>query len=104
LEESSLPDRRQWSKAATTRTTPALLALFSLICLMAYRLHAIQLLSPCTTAWYAKTELTFSDLLQIVRASLWQSRLVPRPVLNPTPTLLLDAEHKQLIQLLASSF
>ncbi|MEG4183188.1 hypothetical protein QUA32_15605 [Microcoleus sp. Pol14D6] len=27
-----------------------------------------------------------------------------RPVLNPTPVLLLDAEREQLIQLLASSF
>ena len=96
--------QRQWSKAATTRTTPVLLASFSLICLIAFRLHASQPLSPRTTAWYAKPELTFSDLLEIVRASLWRSRLVPRPTLNPTPVLLLDAEREQLIQLLASSF
>ena len=29
--------QRQWSKAATTRTTPVILALFSLVCLIAYR-------------------------------------------------------------------
>lgn len=96
--------QRQWSKAATTRTTPVLLALFSLICLIAYRLHAVQPLSPHTTAWYAKAELTFADLLSTVRTSLWRSRLFPRPTLNPTPVLSLDLECEQLIQLLASSF
>jgi DDE superfamily endonuclease len=96
--------QRQWSKAATTRTTPVLLALFSLICLIAYRLHAVQPLSPHTTAWYAKTELTFADLLSTVRSSLWRDRLFPRPTLNTTPVLSLDLECEQLIQLLASSF
>lgn len=96
--------QRQWSKAATTRTTPVLLALFSLICLISYRLHAIQPLSPRTTAWYAKAELTFADLLSIVRTSLWRSRLFPRPAVHPTPVLFLDTEREQLIQLLASSF
>ena len=96
--------QRQWSKAATTRTTPVLLALFSLTCLIAYRLHAIAPLSPRSTAWYAKAELTFADLLEAVRASLWHTRLFPRPAQNPTPALLPEAEREQLIQLLASSF
>jgi hypothetical protein len=96
--------QRQWSKAATTRTTPVLLALFSLTCLIAYRLHARSPLSPRTSAWYAKAELTFSDLLQTVRACLWRIQLFSRPALNPTLTLLPEAECEQLIQLLASSF
>ncbi len=99
-----IQSQRQWSKAATTRTTPVLLALFSLICLIAYRLHALQPLSPRTTAWYTKAELTFADLLSRVRTSLWRSRLFPRPALNPTPVLFLDAQREQLIQLLASCF
>jgi len=96
--------QRQWSKAATTRTTPVLLALFSLICLIGYRLHAIHPLTPRTTAWYAKAEPTFADVLESVRTSLWRTRLVPRLALSLTPGLSLDAEREQLIQLLASSF
>lgn len=96
--------QRQWAKAATTRTTPVLLALFSLTCLIASRLHSLAPLSPRSTAWYAKAELTFSDLLENVRASLWQVQLFSRPALLPSPALLSEAEREQLIQLLASSF
>jgi hypothetical protein len=49
------------------------------------------------------TELTVSDLLEAVGASLWRSRLFFRPALQPALTLLPEAEREQLIQLLASS-
>jgi DDE superfamily endonuclease len=96
--------QRQWAKAATTRTTPVLLALFSLICLIAHRLHSIAPISPHTTAWYAKSELTFADLLDAVRAALWRSHLFSRPAFEPALALFSDAEREQLIQLLASPF
>jgi hypothetical protein len=95
--------QRQWSKAATTRTTPVLLALFSLVCLMAYRLYTITPLRPYSSAWYDKPELTFSDLLTSVRLSLWRSGSVLRPALHLDPGLSLEAEREQLISLLASS-
>lgn len=99
-----IQSQRQWSKAATTRTTPVLFALFSLVCLMANRLHALTPLVPHTTAWYAKPELTFSDLLWAVRTALWRARVVPRLAPSPDPALSLEAEREQLIQLLAASF
>jgi hypothetical protein len=45
--------QRQWSDKAIEPTTPALLGLFSLVVLMALRLHPQKL--PCQTArWYPK--------------------------------------------------
>ncbi len=63
--------QRQWSDKAIERTTPALFGLFSLVVLMALRLHPQKL--PCQTArWYPKQEATFSDALAAVRNHLWQ--------------------------------
>ena len=67
-----LETQRQWSNLAIARTTPALLGLFSLVCLMAHRLTAARgTLRPRTSAWYAKAEVTFSDVLAFVRRTLW---------------------------------
>ena len=96
--------QRQWSKAATTRTTPVLYGLFSLVCLMAYHLHRTSPITPHSTAWYTKSDLTFSDLLTAVRLSLWRSRLDLRPPSSGDPALFTHAEREQLIYLLASSF
>jgi hypothetical protein len=57
--------QRQWSKAATTRTTPVILALFSLVCLIAYRLHAVTPISPHTTACLLYTSDAADDLLLV---------------------------------------
>lgn len=63
--------QRQWSDKAIERTTPALFGLFSLVVLMALRLHPQKL--PCQTArWYPKQEASFSDALAAVRNHLWQ--------------------------------
>jgi hypothetical protein len=99
-----IQSQRQWSKPATTRTTPVLFALFSLVCLMAHRIHAITPLRPHATAWYAKTDITFSDLLLAVRTALWQARFVLRPASSTDPVSSLEAERQQLIRLLASAF
>lgn len=64
--------QRQWSDLAIARTTPLLLGVFSLVCLMAQCLvEAGATLRPRTTAWYAKAEATFSDVLAFVRRTLW---------------------------------
>jgi DDE superfamily endonuclease len=99
-----IQSQRQWAKPATTRTTPLLFALFSLVCLMAHRMHAISPLRPLSTAWYDKPEVTFSDLLLAVRTSLWHARFILRPALSATPDSTLEAEREQLIRLLASAF
>jgi DDE superfamily endonuclease len=63
--------QRQWSEGAIARTTPVLLSLFSLVTLLAHRLHGLGLLCCQTSAWYQKATLTFSDALAAVRRYLW---------------------------------
>ena len=64
--------QRQWSDLAIARTTPALLALFSLVTLLAHRSARDNKLPIRQAAWYAKPLPTFSDALAVVRHSLWQ--------------------------------
>jgi hypothetical protein len=52
--------QRQWSDLAIARTTPCLLALFSLVTLLATDLHQRGKLQLQCSAWYSKTQLTFS--------------------------------------------
>lgn len=66
--------QRQWSAQAIARTTPALFGLFSLVCLMAYRLPEGMTLVPQSTRWYLKDEATFSDVLAFVRRTLWAGK------------------------------
>ncbi len=102
----SLVARLPWKAnlSDSTRTTPVILALFSLVCLIAHRLDAVTPISPHTTAWYAKSDLTFADLLATVRCSLWQSHLFSRPSLPPSLALFSDLDREHFIQLLASPF
>ena len=57
------------------RTTPALLALFSLVTLWAHDLVGRGRLGPRCAAWYPKRHLTFSDALGAVRRQLWEDGL-----------------------------
>jgi hypothetical protein len=63
--------QRHWSDRAIERTSPCLLGLFSLITLMAHRLHGAQLPKQ-QASWYAKSDATFSDALAAVRLDLLQ--------------------------------
>lgn len=67
-----LETQRQWSDRAIERTTPCLFGLFSLVTVLAQRLHP-QDMPIHTTAWYAKPEVTFADALAAVRAHLWHT-------------------------------
>lgn len=65
--------QRQWSEKAVERTTPAVLALFSIVTLLAHhRYCAKQELFVRQAAWYVKRLPTFSDALAIVRQQLWR--------------------------------
>jgi hypothetical protein len=64
--------QRQWSHLAILRTTPALLALFSLITAMAHQSQFTDQLTCPRTAWYDKLTPTFADALALVRQQLWQ--------------------------------
>ena len=61
-----------WSAKAVGRTTPCLLGLFSVAVLQAHAWYP-QGLPLQQTAWYAKEQATFSDVLAAVRAHLWQT-------------------------------
>jgi hypothetical protein len=69
-----LEPQRQWADQAIARTTPVLLGLFSLATLLALRLCPEGQLPVETTAWYHKTEATFSDCLTLVRRHIWRTR------------------------------
>ena len=72
-EHLGMETQRQWSALAIVRTTPCLLGLFSLVVLFASRLQPDGKIPILTTAWYKKTEATFSDCLILVRKHLWNS-------------------------------
>lgn len=63
--------QRQWSDLAIARTTPCLLALFSLVTLLANDLHRRRKLQLRCSAWYSKPQPTFSDAIAAVRQHLW---------------------------------
>jgi DDE superfamily endonuclease len=69
-----LETQRQWSDKAIARTTPVLLGLFSLVTVLVLRLCPSGQLPVEATAWYPKTEATFSDCLTVVRRHLWRAR------------------------------
>lgn len=59
--------QRQWSDLAIERTTPCLFGLFSIVILYGLELWKATKIKPQTTAWYRKSEVTFSDVLAAVR-------------------------------------
>jgi hypothetical protein len=76
-----LETQRQWSDQAIARTTPVLLALFSLVTVLALRLSQDGQIPVPVTAWYHKAEPTFADCLALVRRHLWRARYL----VNSTP-------------------
>jgi hypothetical protein len=62
--------QRQWSDRAIARTTPCLLALFSIVTLLAAQLTARERRQVADTAWDHKRQPTFSDALAAVRRAI----------------------------------
>lgn len=77
-EHLGVETQRQWSDKAIARTTPILLGLYTIVCLIANRLHEEYPIEVAQTTWYAKTDATFSDLLKAVRKVLWKDNLIFR--------------------------
>lgn len=63
--------QRQWSDLSIARTTPVLMALFSLITLWANWLFEMKKLTVFSTSWYRKSHPTFSDAIASVRYRIW---------------------------------
>ena len=68
--------QRQWSKNAITRTTPALLGLYSLVCLWAQQALESNRMSYAV-ARYEKTNFTFSDAIAVIRCEIFLSHSPP---------------------------
>ncbi len=62
--------QRQWSDLAIARTTPFLFGMYTIITLIGNALYAERGILAESTAWYKKSSLTFSDLLEAVRQEL----------------------------------
>jgi hypothetical protein len=64
--------QRQWSDRAIARTTPMLFGLYSWVTLVAQRLYESgESIEVRRSAWYPKSQPTFSDGLARVRRLLW---------------------------------
>jgi hypothetical protein len=77
-EHLGVETQRQWSDKAIARTTPILMSLYSITCLIANKLHEERPVEVAQTAWYEKNDATFSDLLIAVRKMLWRDNLIFR--------------------------
>lgn len=64
--------QRHWSEKAIRRTAPALMALFSVVALIADRYMAKGEGALRKAAWYDKRHPTFSDALAVARRELWK--------------------------------
>ena len=77
-ENLGVETQRQWSDKAIARTTPILLGLYTIVCLICNRLQEERPIEVAQTAWYKKSDATFSDLLKSVRKILWKDNLIFR--------------------------
>jgi DDE superfamily endonuclease len=78
-----LETQRQWSDRAIARTTPSLLALFSLVTVLALKLSHSGEIPVAVTAWYRKAEPTFADCLTLVRRHLWRAQYLVNSAPEP---------------------
>lgn len=64
--------QRHWSEMAIQRTAPAMLALFSVVTLLAHQYMTENSAADAVrqTAWYRKSYPTFSDALALIRKEL----------------------------------
>lgn len=77
-EHLGVETQRQWSDKAIARTTPILMGLYTIVCLICNRLQEERPIQVAQTAWYEKKDATFSDLLKTVRKILWKDNLISR--------------------------
>ena len=71
--------QRQWNDRAIARTTPVLLALFSLVTLIAHRWVKKRAQGCHATAWYKKVKPTFADALAGIRKQIWATFSTTQP-------------------------
>ena len=77
-EHLGVETQRQWSDLAIARTTPILMASYTLVCLIANQLHEKKPIELAKTSWDEKKDAAFSDLLTSVREVLWRDNLISK--------------------------
>ncbi len=99
-EHLGVETQRQWSDKAIARTTPVLMALYTIVCLIGNRLNQKKPIVVEQAAWYEKRRVTFSDLLKAVRVDLWRDNLFSRKEFsNPSLKIhLQNVEHRVLLR------
>jgi hypothetical protein len=90
--------QRQWSDRAIERSTPCLFGLYSLVALMAKALHPAGDVPVRTSAWYSKSEATFSDVLATVRNHLWSRSSLEKSATDADVIKIPRCEYNRLLQ------
>jgi len=93
--------QRQWSSRAIARTTPVILALYSIVTLMAARLLEHQTIIIQHAAWYEKDTATFSDTIALVRRWLWSQQTLTMSIHPPDMIKIPQALFERLTETLS---
>jgi hypothetical protein len=83
-EHLGVETQKQWSDKAIARTTPILMALYSMVCLIGHRLNEEKAIFAEKAAWYEKETVSFSDLLKAFRVTLWRDNIFFRKEFSDT--------------------
>ncbi len=94
--------QRQWSDLAIARTTPVLFALYSLVCLIAYRLTDGGQIVPRAASWYLKQQTTFSDVLAYLRRIIWAEKYFTKSTFQGDWVLIQRHDWDEVIDQLAA--
>lgn len=93
--------QRQWADKSIARTTPLLLGLYSVVTVMALKLKDAVATIPQKTAWYNKnSEVTFSDIIAIVRRAIWAEKYFSKSANSPDFEKIDNKHLKSLIDLM----
>lgn len=94
--------QRQWSDKAIKRSTPILMALFSIVTLWAWKLKEDGKLIIRKAAWYDKKHITFSDALAAVRIRIYEhNQFSISPLKYPDEEL--NTKMRSLCEIIASN-
>jgi hypothetical protein len=92
--------QRQWNDNAIARTTPALMALFSLVTLMAHPSLLREQRPLRQASWYLKLQPTFADAIACVRRQIWLSQDFVMSSPKPHRAELIRPLHEHLVEAL----
>jgi hypothetical protein len=91
--------QRQWSDNAIQRSTPLLMAMYSILTLIAIKMNTIKTIAVQeTTSWYDKQgELTFADIIVIIRREIWSKQYLSKSANQDEFDKFSEQEMKRLI-------